>query len=201
MDKKAWLMVIAAALVVGVCVVQIFAQSDVKFSFSVKKVDEQAVLYALHRGSYEKLGPAIGKLFALAGEKGIAPQGNMSIVYLNSPMRVSKEHWLSEIRIPVGKEALEFAGTLGEFTDVKVMAETEAVVGVKPEGVADPGPIYTGMARWIFEHGYMATEGPSETYLTNAMTGDYSKMKVEILMPVVKVGKEAAQAEGPATER
>jgi len=203
MDKKAWLGVTAAALVVGVCVVQIFAQSDTKFSFSVRKVEEQVVLYTLRRGSYETVGPAIGKLFALAGQKGIAPQGNMSISYLNNPMRVSSEHWLSEIRIPVGKEALKLAGTLGEFTDVKVMAATEAVVGVKPEGMADPGPIYAGMARWVFEHGYVGAEGPSETYLTNAMTGDYSKMKVEIVMPVTKVGKKAekAAAEGSATKR
>ena len=193
MDKKAWLMVIAAALVVGVCVAQIFAQTDMKMSFSTRKADEQVVLYTLYRGSYDKVGAAIGKLFALAGEKGIAPQGNLSMAYLNNPSRVSSEHWLTEIRIPVGKEALEAAGTLGEFTDVKVIGPSEVVVAVKPEGVADPSPIYQGMARWAFEHGYVGAEGPSETYLTNAMTGDYSKMKVEIAMPVEKVGGETEE--------
>jgi len=188
MDKKAWLVVMGAALVVGVCAVEIFAQSDMKMSFSTRKADEQVVLYTLHRGSYDKVGPAIGKLFALAAEKGIAPQGNLSMAYLNNPSRVSSEHWLTEIRIPVGKEALKLSGTLGEFTDVKAIAASEVVVAVKPEGVADPGPIYEGIARWAFEHGYLGAEGPSETYLTNAMSGDYSKMKVEIAMPVTKVG-------------
>lgn len=204
MDRKAWLMILGAVLVVAVCAVQILAQSETKeMPFSVRKVEEQVVLYTLMRGDYAKLGPTIGKLFALAGQKGIVPQGNLSMAYLNNPMRVSSEHWLSEIRIPVGKEALKLAGTLGEFTDVKVMSATEAVVAVKPEGMADPGPIYAGIGRWAFDHGYVGIEGPSETYLTNAMSGDYSKMEVEIVMPVMKVGGKAAEkeAEGSAPKR
>ena len=204
MKRKVWLVVMAAVLVVAVCAVEILAQSETKeMPFSVRKVEEQVVLYTLRRGSYDKVGEAIWGLFALAGQKGIVPQGNLSMAYLNNPMRVSKEHWLSEIRIPVGKEALKLAGTLGEFTDVKVMSATEAVVAVKPEGMADPGPIYAGIGRWAFDHGYVGIEGPSETYLTNAMTGVYSKMKTEIAGPVVQVGGEAAgkEAEGSAPKR
>lgn len=185
---KVWGLFLAAAILVAVSVVEILAETATQESaFSIRKVEEQVVLYTIHRGSYDKAGAAIGKLFAVAGQKGIQPRGGASFVYLNNPQRVSSEHWLTEIRIPVGKEALKHTGTLGEFTDVKAVPATEVAVATKPEGQADPAPLYAGLTAWIFKQGYVAVEGPCERFLTNAMAGNYAQMKTEIMIPVKKL--------------
>jgi len=174
-----------------VSMAQIPAKSAVdKPAFAIRKVEKQVALYTIHRGSYEKTGTAIGKLFALAGQKGIRPRGPISYVYLNNPKQVSSDHWLTEIRIPVGKEALKFAGTLGEMTDVKALPALELAVAIKPEGQADPSPIYEILYAWLHNEGYVVTEGPRETFLTSAMVGNYAQMKSEIMVPVNKLSQQ-----------
>jgi len=157
-----------------------------KPAFVIRKVKPQMVLYTIYRGSYDKVGPAVGKLFALAGKKGITPRGPASYAYLNNPNKISSEHWLTEIRIPVDKEALSFTGKLGKMTDVKALPAMNVAVAVKPEGLADPSVIYNNLHTWIFNQGYMAVDGPCEIFLTNAMSGNYAQMKSEIMIPVEK---------------
>jgi DNA gyrase inhibitor GyrI len=178
---------LAIGLVAAMGVIVCAEYAVQKPSFAIRKVDKKVVLYTIHRGSYDKTGLATGKLFALAGQKGITPQGPVSYAYLNNPELVSSEHWLTEIRIPVAKEALKFAGTLGEMTDVKTLSAAEVAVAIKAEGQADPGPIYEGLQLWIIKQGYMASEGPIETFLTNVMSGDYGRMKTEIMIPIQKL--------------
>lgn len=161
-----------------------------KPAFAVRKVEKQVVLYTIYRGGYDKTGPAVGKLFALAGQKGIRPRGPISYVYLNNPKQVSSDHWLTEIRIPVGKEALKLAGTLGEMTDIKALPAVELVVAVKPEGQADPSSIYERLFTWIYKAGYVHIEDPMEKFLSGASTGDYAQMKSEIMVPVSKLTKD-----------
>lgn len=157
--------------------------------FTIEKTDQQVVLYTIYRGKYDKVGLAIGQLFALAGQKGITPRGPVTFAYLNNPTRVSSEHWLTEIRIPVNKEALKLAGTLGEMTDVKTLPATEVVVAVKPEGMADPGPLYEKLFMWIHSRGYMGIDNHSEIFLSNATNGNYAQMKSRIIIPVEKISK------------
>lgn len=161
-----------------------------KSAFAIRKVEEQVVLYSIYRGSYDKVGAAIGKLFAMAGSKGITPRGPISFVYLNNPQYVAPQHWLTEIRVPVGKETMKHAGTLGEMTDVKAVLAVELAVAVKPEGQADPGPIYERLFTWIYKAGYVHIEDPMERFLTSASTGDYARMKSEIMVPVSKLTKD-----------
>jgi len=174
-----------------VSVVEISAQPPAKkdSGISVHKIEEEVVLYTIYRGSYDKIGPAIGGLYALAGKKGISPRGPVYYVYLNNPNRVSNEHWLTEVRIPVSKDALKAAGTLGEMTDIKTLPPTEAAVAVKPEGQADPTNTYDKLYAWIFKEGYMTVDSAREVFLTNAMSGDYSQMKSEIIIPIRKVSR------------
>lgn len=175
-------------LMSGLITAEVFAEaSNDKPAITIRKIQEQTVLYTIYRGSYDKIGPVIGELFATAGKKGIYPRGQMYYVYLNNPNSTSAEHWLTEIRIPVGKNALKSAGTLGKFTDVKTLSATEVAVAVKPEGQADPGPIYDGLLTWIIEQGYIGTDSPREVFLTNGMFGDYAQMKTEIMFPIKKI--------------
>ena len=184
------LIVLAVGLMV-VSVAQISAKTaGSKKNFAIRKVEEQVVLYTIYRGSYDKVGAAIGKLFGLAGSKGITPRGPISFVYLNNPRYVSAQHWLTEIRVPVGKEALKHTGTLGEMTDVKALPAVEMVVAVKPEGQADPSPIYERLFTWIYKTGYVHIEDPRERFLSNAMAGNYAQMKSEIMVPVSKITKD-----------
>lgn len=191
MSKLKMSLLLTAVGLVVVSVAQIPAESaGGKGGFAVRKLEKQVVLYTIYRGSYDKVGPAIGKLFALAGQKGIRPRGQISHVYLNNPKLVSSQHWLTEIRIPVGKEALKLAGTLGEMTDVKALPAMEVVVAVKPKGQSDPAPIYEELYRWILKEGYVASQGPIETFLANTETGNYAQMKSEIMVPVGKFSQQ-----------
>ena len=154
---------------------------------TVRKLDEQVVLYTIYRGDYAQFGPAIANLFSRAIKEGIMPQGPVVIAYLNNPKLVSREHWLSEIRIPVGKQALEKAGKLGAMTDVKKLPALEAAVAVKPIGVADPGPIHDAIGIWMLQNGYMGVDGPIEKCFPKSTDFEYSQMKSEIMVPVMKV--------------
>ncbi|MBN2211225.1 MAG: GyrI-like domain-containing protein [Sedimentisphaerales bacterium] len=164
-------------------------------SIIVRELKEQVVLYTIYRGDYSKSGAATGKLFALAGQKGMMPPaGPVEYAFLNNPKTTTPEHYLTEIRIPVNAEHLKLAGTLGEMTDIKKVAAGEAVVAVKPEGVANPEPIYKELMTWLFRNGCVATDAPREIYLTNAMSGDYASMKTEILIPFERFGEKKAPA-------
>jgi len=179
-------MVLMAIVVVGICA----EQTTDKSKITIRQLGPQTVLYSIYRGDYSKVGPAIGKLYALAGKSGIYPRGSLSFVYLNNPRYISGEHLLTEIRIPVGEDALKLAGTLGEMTDVKTMPAMEMAVVEKSMGQMDYGAIYNSLYNWIAKQGYVATDNASEVFLTNAMTGDYAQMKSEIMVPVNKLSSD-----------
>jgi len=184
------------ALLVGICLLAVAtagllaASAKKEPEFSVNNVEPQTVLYTIHRGHYQGVGQTIGRLFATAGQKAIAPKGSVSFAYLNNPTRVSSEHWLTEIRIPVDKEALKLAGTLGEMTDIKTLPGTQVVATVKPEGMADPAPIYKKLFKWIYDNSYMPQDNASEVFVSNVTHGDYAAMKSQISVPVEKISKE-----------
>ena len=187
--KKTWLLLFLVVLFLSVTVYKISAKSpQSKEDIAVRTVNEQIVLYTIYRGPYNQMGQAVGKLFALAGQKGLMPpRGPVTYKYLNNPTLVSSEHWLTEIRIPVAEDALKLVGKLGNMTDVKKVPAMKMVVAVKPEGLADPGTVYNRLIIWIHRHNYAAIDGFREIFLTNMMSGDYSIMKSEIMVPVEKL--------------
>lgn len=151
----------------------------------------QTVLYTVVRGPYDKLGEAFGSLYALAGSKGIKPTGSASSVSLNNPETTSREHRLTEIRIPVDAEATKLAGTLGPMTDVKTVPATTVAVGVKPKGTSDPAQAMRCVYTWLAQKGYMPTGGPIQKVVSDTQTHDYREMVVEIMVPVMKVPSTA----------
>ncbi len=157
---------------------------------TVRKVNKQVVLYTIYRGHYEKIGPPISNLITEAIQQGIYPQGPVELAYLNNPNLISKEHWLTEIRIPVGIDALELAGKLGTMTDVKELPAMKVVVAPKPAGIDDPSKIHQKMHSWIYKNGYLPTDGRCETFFTNSETIDYKQMETEIMIPVKKLPKK-----------
>ena len=179
--------IVLIALAVGV----ISAESTAdKPSCTVENTEPQVVLYTIHRGGFDDIGSVVGDLFSLAAQKGISPSEPLTFVYLNNFTYTSSEHWLVEIRVPVGKEALDLAGTLGKFTDVKTLSAMKVAVAIKPEGSADPGPIYERLYTWILKQGFVPDDRPSETFLTNIQTQDYAQMKTKIMVPVTKIAQK-----------
>lgn len=75
------------------------------------------------------------------------------------------------------------------MTDIKTLPVTEVAVAVKPEGMADPGPLYKKLFTWIHSRGYIGVDNHSETFLSNATNGDYAQMKSRIIIPVEKMSK------------
>jgi len=187
--KKSFLLLLVVGLAAASASVISAKSSESKYSIAIREVEKQVVLYTIYRGNYAKTGPVIGKLFALAGRKGIRPAGPISYVYLNNPRYVSSQHWLTEIRVPVSKEALKLAGTLGEMTDVKEVPAVKLAVAKKPQGQEDPSAIYEQLYTWIYKGGYVHIEDPQEKFLSNASAGNYAKMRTEIMIPVMKVAK------------
>lgn len=185
--SKVWFLLLAVLLTTTIATMGIRAgQAADQPEITIRKVEPQMVLYTIYRGDYDQVGQAIGSLYALAVQNKIWPSGTLYFAYLNNPEHVSEEHWLTEIRIPVKKEALKLAGTLGKMTDIKKLPAMEVAVVTKPAGQADPGLLYTKLATWTLKQGYIVDGGPREKFLTNAKTGDYAQMKSEIMIPVTK---------------
>jgi DNA gyrase inhibitor GyrI len=159
-------------------------------SFEVRRTEESVVLYTIYRGPLEPVNAVnatVQQLMMMAIQRGLKPKTIITFMYLNNPDMTPSAHWLTEIRIPVSDNALKVAGTFGPFTDVKKLAPVDVVVAIKPEGMADPMPVYRKLFPWLLAHNYLPLEGASETFLTNTQTNDYSKMKTQIQIPVRKL--------------
>lgn len=178
-------------MLVAVAAAKIYAgQTDEKSEIAVRKIEPQVVLYTIYRGEYQKVGKSIGNLYGLAMKNQVWPKGSISLVYLNNPQYVSSQHCLVEIRIPVAKEALEKAGTLGEMTDIKEIKAMEVAVIKKSPGQMNYSSLYSDIHKWISKNGYRTTENASEIFTGTGIGKDYSKMSSEIMVPVVKLSSE-----------
>ena len=178
------LLLVTAALIFAATSMIAAESAGDKPACTTRQLEEQVVLYTIHRGGLDNISSVVMNLFGLATEKGVFPDGPVTFAYLNDFTRTSSEHWLIEIRLPVDKSALKLAGTLGKMTDIKTLSSVKVAVAVKPEGVADPLPVYERLYNWMHKQRYTPTSGPQETFLTNAESGDYSRMKTEIMVPL-----------------
>ena len=178
------LLVTAALIFAATSMISAESAGD-KPACTTRQLEKQVVLYTIHRGGLDNIVSVVIDLFSLATEKGVFPDGPITFAYLNDLTRTSSEHWLIEIRLPVDKSALKLAGTLGKMTDVKTLSSVKMAVAIKPEGMADPRPVYERLYTWMLKERHMPTSGPQETFLTNAESGDYSRMKTEIMVPLL----------------
>jgi hypothetical protein len=189
--KKTRLMVAAAAIcfVVGLAIAAETSEPVAKAEkrepakITVRKLEAQTVLYTVYRGLYEKIGRPIGELYALAGKNVIILRGAVRLVYLNNPATVSPEHYLTEIRIPVGDDARKLAGMLGAMTDVKSLRAHEVAVVQKAPGDMDYAGIYGSLHAWMVANGYRSMDDAMEVFGPGM---DFEKTSSEIMVPVVK---------------
>jgi DNA gyrase inhibitor GyrI len=178
-------------LLAGLAVDLLAEQGTGESDFSIRKSEAQTVLYTIYRGPYEAIGKPIGELYALAGQKKITPCGPVSLVYLNNPYYTTQEnagqHCLTEIRIPVGQEVMQQAGTLGAMTDVKKLQSIEVAVMKKQVGQMDYATFFRNLYGQIAKQGYRSADGPVEVFSDMKVGSDYTQMKSEIIVPVVKI--------------
>ena len=187
MSKMRNMLVLLLVVIVAAVTVELFAGQDIGESvFSIKKSDTQTVLYTVYRGPYESIGKSIGELYALAIRKNIMPRGPLAMVYLNNPQNTSREHFFTEIRIPVDPNALQQAGTLGPMTDIKTLKATEYAVMKKQPGQTDYEAFYRDLYGRIAKDGYRRTDNAVEVFTSAGMGADYSQMKTDVMVPVVK---------------
>lgn len=182
--KSIVLLLVTAALIFAATSMIAAESAGDKPTCTIRQVEEQVVFYTIHRGGLDNIPSVVMNLFNLAIEKGVYPDGPITFAYLNDFTRTSSEHWLIEIRLPVDKSALKLSGTLGKMTDVKTLSPVKMAVAVKPEGMADPRPVYERLYSWMAKQGHTPTSGPQETFLTNAESGDYAQMKTEIMVAI-----------------
>ncbi|HBG26338.1 MAG: hypothetical protein A2Y12_08130 [Planctomycetes bacterium GWF2_42_9] len=166
------------------------AQEPNSFSISIGKMESQTILYTIYRGPYEKVGQAIGELYAVAGKNRINPQGNLRFVYLNNPhlFALNAQHCIVEIQIPVSQDALKLAGTLGTMTDIKTLIAMDTVVIKKPAGCKDYGAVYTYLFAWIAKNGYRPIDNAFEVFESGGQNQTCENIaQSDIVVPVTKV--------------
>ena len=189
MDRfKKWSLLLVALVLTVLVSAEILAEKATdKSNITIRQLEPQTVLYTIYRGGYEGIGKAIGELYALATQKKIWPRGALSCVYLNNPQYISKEHCLTEIRIPVAKEALKQAGTLGEMTDIKELRAMEVAVINKQGMQVNYSALFNELYDGISKMGYRGSDNEWETFAGKAKSMDYMNMKSEIMLPVEKI--------------
>ena len=80
-------------------VVKLAKSGEVK----VKTTKPQEVVFAVHKGSYQKLGAVFGKLAQWIEENGYEIAGPSVTVCYNDPHTTSEEELVSECQFPVRK--------------------------------------------------------------------------------------------------
>lgn len=153
---------------------------------TVRDLEPHTILYTIHRGSYRGLGQAYGKLYGLAGAKGLRLTGEGLTVHLNNARKTPEAHLLTEVRLAVPESALNLAGTLGSMTDIKSVPAMQVAVAVKPAGTASPKQHIKTLYHWIYQNGYTVIDAPMQRVIKGAQTHDYTQMEVELLVPIAK---------------
>lgn len=188
------MVLLSAVLVIGIAAKLFAEQAVVKPDFSIRKFESQTVLYTIYRGPYETIGKPIGQLYATAAQKKITPCGPLSLVYLNNPYSTlqdsTEKHCLTEIRIPVDQNAIQQSGTLGEMTDIKTLRAMDVAVMKKQISQTDYSALFKALYKRIAEEGYRSLDNAFEVFSTNMAGGDYTQIKSEIMMPVVKIEQD-----------
>jgi len=178
---KILLSVITAEIFLIVLICNYKSQAEPAPDVILRDIGPQTVLYTIHRGHYDTVNSTINKLYKLADLKGICITGPTLIGYLNDPHIQSPEHWLTEIRIPVSADAMQFTGTLGRMTDVKILPAIN--VAVKRERQDNPDITICSLYSWIKKRSYRIVRGLWQSILCDK-PGNYAQMRTELIIPV-----------------
>lgn len=187
MGKKRIVQILAMVVISEIIIISAIcsrdSQAEPVLNVVIRDIGPQVVLYSIHRGHYETVSLTVNELYKLADAKGICFTGPVFTSYLNDPRIQSPEHWLIEIRIPVNRDAMKFAGTLGPMTDVKILPAMKIAAAVKPKGQDNPEITICSLYSWIKKRGYRIVGGMWQS-VPCGKPGNYAQMKTEFMIPI-----------------
>jgi hypothetical protein len=119
---------------------------------SRQEVSGKVVLYTIYRGAYDGLLQAIDDLDALRDSL-VGPQtSDPTLNYLYCPICVTDPvDLITEIQLDVPPSALSYAGTLGQFTDVRTIPDREETAITKPQGQSDNNPQFEALYEGVLQ--------------------------------------------------
>jgi len=68
----------------------------------IRTIPAMKVMTAIHKGPYNQVGAAWGRLFKHLETNGIMPAGKARELYLNDPNETSETELLTEVQVPIG---------------------------------------------------------------------------------------------------
>ncbi|MHC5033884.1 MAG: hypothetical protein ACYTFZ_02455 [Planctomycetota bacterium] len=162
---------------------------------TTRTMEAQVVIYTLHRGGHDSLRESVDRVLALARERGLRVTGPVTFEFLAYSDLISGEHFLTEVRAPVGLEALDQSGTFGPYEGVKAVAEVEVAVMRKPRGADNREELVEEFLNLVHRNGYVAVGNVFERFLTGASR--YADMESEFC---VRIARPEAAGEQPQAE-
>ena len=127
---------------------------------------------------------------AVARKKGIKTKKSITLVALNNPLQQPGDHILTEIRIPVSRDALKHTGTFtSKMTDVKELPGCRVAVIEKRRGISDVFLAYEDLYKYIGEREKISIYGPQETFSQDYDPNNYAQIKSEIKVVLWEVGE------------
>jgi effector-binding domain-containing protein len=168
------------------------AAAEPEHEVSVRRAEEQVVLYTVAHGGPDAIWPAIMGMRALASETGLTPLGPFWLVHLTPPESVRPRHWVAEVRMPVGREAYHVADDLEEGIHVKTVPAMSLAVASMPGRIEDLAPVRRALLAWMAANGCVAAGPMRQTFL--AEEPDPS-MRMELACPIYGYAELGAPAE------
>jgi hypothetical protein len=167
---------------------------------TTRTMEAQVVIYTIHRGSHDSLRESVDRVLALARERGIRVRGAVTFEFLAYSDLIGNEHYLTEVRAPVGLEALDQAGTFEPYEGVKAVGEVEVAVMRKPQGADNREELVEEFRSLVHSNGYVAVGNVFERFLTGASR--YADMQSEFCVRIARpdASGEQPRAAAEATE-
>jgi effector-binding domain-containing protein len=81
--------------------IPIAGRLEVDESVEIKTIPSMKVMSAIHKGPYDQVGAAWGRLFKYLEQKGIHPAGKARELYLNDPGKTPGSELLTEVQVPI----------------------------------------------------------------------------------------------------
>lgn len=182
MKKIHWNIGLAAIFVISMAVGVGGRTAGGGQSFTVQQTEAFAYVCLPQKGSFEKMGEAIGSLMREMQAQNVVPAGPMMGVYINSPFDVKPEELEWEIGFPVTAQAL-----IQPPLEKKEWNYTQVLSGMHQGPYEKTGETIQKMMEWMEANGYVPAGPVLERYLDmNPGELKPEELKTEVWIPCQK---------------
>jgi AraC family transcriptional regulator len=157
--------------------------SDSKHAVQVKLAGAACVAYLPMKGPYSQIPEAFGRLYGWVAEKGLAPDGMPSGVFLTDPaLGEASARW--ELRAQLAGDHAE-APVDASGCGIKHLPPRLVVSAIHRGPYEQVGPVYEELAAWVLANDYSVVGPPEELYFSEPATPPEETV-TEVLLPVAK---------------